>query len=61
MTTCDHEAFHTATSRYAPDRGVLRYVEVCDACGAEVRELAVVEYRPAPDPHGNDPFLARAA
>jgi hypothetical protein len=48
MHPCDHAELHSAQTRYAPDMGQLRYVVICDACGAEVRELGSVDYRPDP-------------
>jgi hypothetical protein len=48
MDPCDHAEFHSAQTRYAADVARLRYVVVCDSCGAEVRELHSIEYRPEP-------------
>jgi hypothetical protein len=45
---CDHAEFHSAQSRYAAELAQLRYVVVCDSCGAELRELGSVDYRPEP-------------
>lgn len=55
MDTCRHDGFHSGQGRYDPRSGRLRYVLVCDACHRELGEVETVEYRPAFDPHGNDP------
>lgn len=57
MTPCTHDGYHSGEGRYAREAGVLRYVVVCDDCRAELREVESLEYRPAPDPHGNDVYL----
>jgi hypothetical protein len=61
MTPCTHEGTHSGEGRYSAESGLLRYIVVCDECHAEVREVARLDYRPEPDPHGNDAFLAGAA
>jgi HD-GYP domain-containing protein (c-di-GMP phosphodiesterase class II) len=43
---CDHSGTHNGESRYVRDAGLLRFVLVCDACGAERAELERVGYRP---------------
>jgi hypothetical protein len=43
---CQHDGFHSATSRYDRRAGVLRFMVVCDGCGAEVHEVAHIRYRP---------------
>jgi hypothetical protein len=48
MHPCDHAEYHSAQARYAADDARLRYVVVCDSCGAELRELGSTEYRPEP-------------
>jgi hypothetical protein len=48
MHPCDHAEYHSAQTRYAVDAARLRYVVVCDSCGAVVRELGSAEYRPEP-------------
>jgi hypothetical protein len=50
---CTHEGFHSGQGRYCQETGRLRYVVVCDACQAELRELHVLEYHPAYDPRGD--------
>jgi hypothetical protein len=61
MKDCTHEGFHSGQGRYARETGSLRYVMVCDACRAELREVQVLEYRPAYDPRGNDAYLRAAS
>lgn len=45
-STCVHRGFHSGASRYSHRRAELRYVIVCDACNAELRELSAVDYEP---------------
>jgi hypothetical protein len=52
MEPCEHVGFHTAQGRYDPTAERLRYVIVCDACEAEVRELESQAYRPQFAPRG---------
>ena len=52
MEPCEHVGFHTGQGRYDPTAERLRYVIVCDACEAEVRELEEQEYRPQFTPQG---------
>jgi hypothetical protein len=59
-TGCTHAGFHSTTARYASDRQEIRYVTVCDACAAEIREVHRDAYVPAYDPRGNDPYLRAA-
>jgi hypothetical protein len=40
--------------------GRLRYVVICDDCGAELREVTELDYQPDFDPHGNDGYLHAA-
>ena len=58
---CHHEGFHSGEGRYDEPSGTLRYVVVCDACRAEVREVSVESYAPQYDPRGNDTHLSAAA
>jgi hypothetical protein len=44
---CRHLGFHTPTSRYDRATAVLRFVEVCDDCGKDVRVLNALPYRPS--------------
>lgn len=48
MHPCDHTGSHSGEGRYSRMTSQLRYVIVCDACQAELRELAAVDYRPEP-------------
>ena len=58
--TCTHDGFHSGQGRYSQATGRLRYVVICDDCGAELREVTELDYRPDFDPHGNDEFLHAA-
>ena len=57
---CDHQGFHSSEGRYDASAHKLRYVVVCDACRAELREVSNESYAPSFDPHGNDQFLTGA-
>lgn len=57
MQNCTHQGFHSGQGRYDADRQLLRYVVVCDACHAELREVDTQLYRPEYDPRGNDAFI----
>ena len=57
MQDCQHDGFHSGQGRYVPETGSIRYVMVCDLCRTELREVEVLEYRPAYDPGGNDAYL----
>jgi hypothetical protein len=46
---CDHNCFHSGMGRLARDIRSIRFVLVCDSCGAEVREVHVEDYAPNPD------------
>ena len=50
MQDCTHEGFHSGQGRYIRETSHLRYVMVCDACLAELREVEVLDYRPAVRP-----------
>jgi hypothetical protein len=52
MEACEHVGFHTGQGRYDQAAERLRYVMVCDACKAEVRELEAQDYRPRFMPRG---------
>ena len=52
MEPCEHVGFHTGQGRYDQTAERLRYVIVCDACEAEVRELDEQAYRPQFAPRG---------
>ena len=52
MEPCDHVGFHSGRGSYDQLTGQLRYVIICDACEAEMRELETQEYRPQFTPRG---------
>ena len=58
MKDCTHDGFHSGQGRYIRETSSLRYVMVCDACLAELREVEVLEYRPQYNPRGNDAYLS---
>jgi len=43
---CDHSGTYSGASRYLRETGQLRFVLVCDQCGAERSELTRLSYRP---------------
>ena len=43
---CRHNGFHSITSRYDRDNGILVFLRVCERCGAAVTEVERVSYRP---------------
>ena len=45
---CRHDGFHSGVGVYVHDLQLLRYVLVCDECGAETREISAEEYVPSP-------------
>jgi hypothetical protein len=45
---CEHLGFHTPVSRYDRHEELLRFVAVCDDCGAWLRELFSQSYLPQP-------------
>jgi hypothetical protein len=57
LPACRHDGFHSATSRYERQAGVLRFVLVCDSCGSEVRQVGRIRYRPRYE-CGSAPSLA---
>jgi hypothetical protein len=50
---CRHDGFHSATSCYDRRAGVLRFMLICDGCGAQVREVSRIPYRPRVDLRGS--------
>ena len=44
---CPHRGYHTPTSRYDRTAAVLRFIEVCDDCGKDLRVLDSLPYRPS--------------
>ncbi len=59
---CVHDGGHSAVARYLRGPGRLRFVLVCDACGAERGDVDSLAYRPNPRPYANHPaeLVARA-
>ncbi len=49
VPNCDHDGFHSGVGRLARDFRSIRFVMVCDSCGAEVREVNVEDYAPRSD------------
>jgi hypothetical protein len=43
---CNHSGYHTPTSRYDGYRRELRFILVCDECGAGLGEFTKVPYEP---------------
>jgi HD-GYP domain-containing protein (c-di-GMP phosphodiesterase class II) len=63
MTTpCLHDGGHSAVGRYLRGAGRLRFVLICDGCGAERGDVDSLAYRPHPRPYANHPAerVARA-
>jgi HD-GYP domain-containing protein (c-di-GMP phosphodiesterase class II) len=63
MTTlCVHDGGHSAVGRYLRGAGRLRFLLVCDGCGAERGDVDSLAYRPRPRPYANHPAerVARA-
>lgn len=58
---CDHSGFHSGIGKISLDFGSIRFVLVCDACGAEMREVHVEHYAPDYDPSGSRRAKRRAA
>lgn len=45
---CEHADYHTGSSRYDRVAGILRFVLVCDQCGAVTQQVDEQPYRPDP-------------
>jgi hypothetical protein len=45
---CSHEGYHSGLGLYSHEDLQIRYVLVCDECGAEVREVFTEDYAPNP-------------
>jgi hypothetical protein len=45
---CAHDGFHSGLGRYSHENEHIRYVLICDECGADVREVSVESYAPNP-------------
>jgi hypothetical protein len=60
MRTCDHSGLHSGIARYSRRFKAIRFVMVCDQCGAECREVHVELYEPqfVPDAGENRPRAA---
>ena len=41
MTRCDHSGLHSGIGRYSHSFKAIRFVVVCDRCGAECREVQI--------------------
>ena len=52
---CEHDGFHSFSSEYDREQGILRYFRSCEDCGTRLAEVHREEYRPAYDPNGTDP------
>jgi hypothetical protein len=48
LADCHHSGYYSGMGMYSRDTESLRYVLVCDDCGAEMQEISSLEY--APDP-----------
>jgi hypothetical protein len=46
MRRCDHSGLHSGIGRYDPRFKAIRFVVVCDHCGAECREVQMEAYEP---------------
>jgi hypothetical protein len=58
---CDHSGLHSPLARYHRGRQEIRYVTVCDTCGAETAEMRCERYVPNFNARGNEPYLTVAA
>ena len=45
---CRHDGYYSGVGLYVRDSQTLRYVLVCDGCGAEMKEISALEYVPSP-------------
>jgi hypothetical protein len=46
MRRCDHSGLHSGLGRYSQLFKAIRFVVVCDRCGAECREVSIEDYEP---------------
>lgn len=46
MPRCDHSGLHSGVGRYSQVVKTIRFVMVCDRCGAECREVGMEAYEP---------------
>ena len=51
---CNHSGYHTPTSRYDRYRRELRFILICDECGAGLDEVTKVPYEPQFAPFADD-------
>jgi hypothetical protein len=61
LRRCRHDNGHSAIGRYLHDVGRLRFVLVCDACGAERGDVDSIAYRPHPQLGDGHPAVPRRA
>jgi hypothetical protein len=59
--SCEHTGLHSPLGQYMAETAEIRYVTVCDTCGAETAEVHRETYVPNFDPSGNDPYIARSS
>jgi len=52
---CAHDGGHSAVGRYLPGPGQVRFVLVCDVCGAERGDVDSLAYRPHLRPYARQP------
>jgi hypothetical protein len=45
---CRHDDYYSGVGVYVHDSQILRYLLVCDHCGEEMKEIAVLDYAPSP-------------
>ena len=46
--SCEHAGYYSGVGLYSRESEVLRYVLVCDDCGAEIKQISAVDYSPCP-------------
>jgi hypothetical protein len=49
ILNCDHSGFHSGLGKLSRESRSIRFVLVCDSCGAEIREINVEDYAPRSD------------
>jgi hypothetical protein len=45
---CSHSGYYSGQGLYARESRMLRYVLICDDCGAEMKEISALDYVPEP-------------
>ena len=45
---CRHNGYYSGMGLYVRESRILRYVLVCDECGAETKEISAEAYVPSP-------------